>query len=279
MKNAKNIQIMQDYLLLKGYSKSTQKTYLGCIIDFLNAFEKDGKRITTQEAVDYIKGKIINDKISLSYQKHITASIRMYFEGCLGRKPKSFRLPNPRRKNKIPNILEPKEVQAILDNINNLKHKAIIALMYSAGLRVSEVCKLRMRDINSSGMYIIIHEPKWNKDRKVMLDKSILRLLRDYYYRYKPKDLLFEGRSELYSATSVRNIIKKAAKKSGILKNISTHTLRHSCFTALLKNGIDIVSIKELAGHKYLSTTEKYLHILADDVLKIKSPIASLKIK
>lgn len=278
MKNAKNIQMMQDHLILKGYSKSTQKTYMMCIKDFLSSFDKDGKRITTQDAIDYIKGRIINDKISLTYQKHITASIRMYFEACLARKPKTFRLPNPRRKNKMPNILEPEEVQSILKQINNLKHKAIVATMYSAGLRVSEVCKLKVSDIDSKGMYITIHEPKWNKDRKVMLDKSVLNLLREYYYAYRPTDLLFEGRNELYSVTSVRSVIKKAAKQAGIAKNISTHTFRHSCFTTLLKTGTDILTIKELAGHKYLSTTEKYLHILSEDVLKTKSPISNIKI-
>lgn len=280
MKNAKNILLLQENLVIKSYSESTQTVYLSAIKEFFSFFpDKDGKRITTDEARQFLIHKIQMDKISISYQKQLTSAIRMYFEDCLGRQPQLFRLPNPRRNNKIPNVLEPKEVQKILNAIENLKHRTLVALMYSCGLRVSEVCKLKVGDIDSVNMSITIHEAKWNKDRKVMLDKSVLDLLRKYWIEFKPKTFLFEGRdAEKYSSRSVQLIVKEAAKKAGITKHISTHTFRHSCFTTLLKSGTDLMHIKELAGHKYLSTTEKYLHIAAADVLKIKSPISSLKL-
>lgn len=279
MKNADNIQVLQDFLVLRGYSESTNKVYVSCLREFLGAFpDKDGKRISTEDARQYLIGRIKNDGISISYQKQMTSAIRMYFEDCLGRKTQLYRIPNPRRKNKIPNVLHPAEVQAILNSIENLKHRTIISLMYSCGLRVSEVCKMKVSDIDSKEMSITVHEAKWNKDRKVMLDPSILDLLRKYWGVYRPDYYLFKGQREVYSSRSVQEIVKRAAKKAGISKRISTHTLRHSCFTALLKGGTDIITIKELAGHKYLSTTEKYLHIAAEDVLKVKSPTASLSI-
>ena len=151
--------------------------------------------------------------------------------------------------------------------------------MYSTGLRVSEACNLKIKDIDSKNNFISIRNGKGKVDRKVILDDSILILLREYYSIYTPNIYLFNGsKGEEYSVRSVQNIIKNAAKKADINKNISSHSLRHSCFTQLVKNGVDIRYIQKLAGHKNISTTANYLQISDDDVLNIQSPIKSIKL-
>ena len=146
-------------------------------------------------------------------------------------------------------------------------------------MRVSEICNLKISNIDSNNKCINIKKAKGDIDRVAMLDDSILQLLREYYFEYKPNEYLFTGaKGSEYSVRSIQQIMKSAANRCGIKKNISTHSLRHSCFTQLIKNGVDIRSIQKLAGHKNISTTAQYLRICDSDVLSIKSPILNIKL-
>ncbi|WP_243186901.1 tyrosine-type recombinase/integrase [Clostridium muellerianum] len=178
----------------------------------------------------------------------------------------------PRR---LPVVLSPQKVKSIFDVTDNIKHKAILMTTYSAGLRVSEVCKLKIKDIDSKNMQIFIRQGKGKKDRYSLLSKANLKILREYWKKYKPKEFLFPGRYciDPISTRSVQRIFEKALKKTRIAKNATVHTLRHSFATHLLDAGTDICFIQRLLGHTRITTTTIYLHLRRMDLLSIKSPL------
>jgi len=163
--------------------------------------------------------------------------------------------------------------------MDNLKHKCIISLAYSAGLRLGEVINLKLLDIDSKRNYIIVRQGKGKKDRYSLLSARVLELLRIYFKAYQPKEFLFEGQfGGPYSATSIHNILKAAVEKAGIKKRVTVHTLRHSFATHLLERGTDIRYIQELLGHQSSRTTEIYTHMTQKGLGKIKSPLDNLEI-
>ena len=266
-----------NFITLKGFSKATIRTYLS-LFDIIISDDKNIFNKSEDEIISYLAKKIQVNYYSDSYVAQYVSVFNIVIRDLLKREDK-IKIPRPKKAQKQPDILSVEEVKSILDNIENIKHKTIVALMYSTGLRVSEACNLKIKDIDSKNNFISIRNGKGKVDRKVILDDSILILLREYYSIYTPNIYLFNGsKGEEYSVRSVQNIIKNAAKKAGINKNISSHSLRHSCFTQLVKNGVDIRYIQKLAGHKNISTTASYLQITDDDVLNIPSPIKSIKL-
>jgi integrase/recombinase XerD len=176
-------------------------------------------------------------------------------------------------------VLSEQEVKMIFNHVDNLKHKCILSLTYSAGLRLGEVINLKPTDIDSKRNYVIIRQGKGKKDRYSLLSVRILELLRQYYREYQPKEYLFEGQfGGPYSATSIHNILKAAVTKAGIKKRVTVHTLRHSFATHLMENGVDIRYIQTLLGHQSSRTTEIYTHITQRGLGKIKSPLDNLDI-
>jgi site-specific recombinase XerD len=166
------------------------------------------------------------------------------------------------------------EVSRIIGAISNLKHRCIISLIYSAGLRRSELINLKIRDIDSGRMLIRVEDSKGNKDRYTLLSKKVLNELRDYYKVWKPKEWLFEGaEKEAYSATSIAKILNMAVNKSGIKKRVTPHMLRHSFATHLLEQGTDLRYIQELLGHENSKTTEIYTHVSNKKLKEIKNPL------
>ena len=197
-------------------------------------------------------------------------SIKFYYEVVLEMPNRFYSIERPRKQESLPKVISLEEVQAIIKNTNNIKHKCIVSLLYSAGLRRSELLNLKLEDIDSKRMVINVKHGKGNKDRQTILSESVLKDLRQYYIAWKPKVYLFEGKpKQQYSPSSILQIIKKAAKKANIKKNITPHMLRHSFATHLMQNGIDIRKIQELLGHTSLNTTQGYLN-LSDEFLKQK---------
>ena len=176
-------------------------------------------------------------------------------------------------------MLSPKEVNKIINLTENLKHKTILLLIYSAGLRLGELLNLKIADIDSHAMKIHIRQGKGKKDRYLMLSENVLQLLRQYYKVYKPKEFVFEGqKGGQYTPKSVQNIFKASIQKAGIKKKATVHSLRHSFATHLLDDGTDIRYIQELLGHKRLETTQIYTHVSSYSINKIKSPADKLNI-
>lgn len=180
----------------------------------------------------------------------------------------------PRKKRKLPVVLSKEDVNAIINSANNLKHKCIISLLYSAGLRRSELLNLKLTDIESKRMLIKVQNSKGNKDRYTLLSEKILKDLRMYYKQFNPKEYLFEGQSKKqYSPNSVGKVVSNAAIKAGIKIPVSAHILRHSFATHLLESGVDIRYIQLLLGHNSTKTTEIYTHVAKNSFNFIKNPL------
>lgn len=203
-------------------------------------------------------------------------ALKLYSEIVLGVKLNSNFLSGYRKERKMPDVLSIEEIKLVIQSIENLKHRTIISLIYSYGLRISECVKIKIRDIDSTRMMIKVLQSKGNKDRYVPLSNKMLILLREYYKEYKPKEYLFEGQIEkFYSVRSIQSILKSAISKTKIKKKISVHSLRHSYATHLLEQGTDISLIQKLLGHKDIKTTLLYTQISQSQISKIKNPFDS----
>jgi site-specific recombinase XerD len=176
----------------------------------------------------------------------------------------------------LPNVLSKEDVIAIIAATTNLKHKALLALIYSAGLRISEALAMQPKDIDSKRMLIHVKNAKGKKDRYTLLSEKVLVILREYYNIYQPKTYLFEGQAGgAYSSRSAQTVLKLAVKKAGIDKPVSLHTLRHSFATHLLESGTDLRYIQDLLGHSSPKTTMIYTHVSSSSLKKIKNPFDS----
>ena len=198
-------------------------------------------------------------------------SIKFYYEIVHGMPNRFYSIERPRKEKHLPEVLSKEEIIKMINNTNNIKHRCIVGLLYSSGLRRSELLNLKVTDIDSKRMVVKIKNAKGNKDRISILSLSILRDLQLYYKEYRPKQYLFEGRKgDKYSATSVLNITSMSAKKAGIFKKVTPHMLRHSFATHLLENGTDIRHIQLLLGHNSTKTTEIYTHVANRSFMEIK---------
>jgi|SRR5688500_10668422 len=186
----------------------------------------------------------------------------------------------PKRSKKLPNVLSKEEVKAILSASKNIKHRAMLSLLYSCGLRRSELLQLRITDVDSGRKLLIVRQSKGRKDRVVPLSEKIIATLREYYKTFKPKTWLFEGQKEgdPYSEKSLENVLKQAVAKTKIKKPVSLHWLRHSYATHLLESGTNLRYIQEILGHSSSRTTEIYTHVSTISLQQIKSPFDDLGI-
>lgn len=269
------IKKYKDLLIQKRYSENTIKTYCGYFQDFCNYFKNVNLvEITTDNINNYILHLIKSKNISISQQNQRINAIKFYYEKVLNRQKQFYNLHRPKKEHKLPKVLSKNEVKKILDSSKNIKHKSILMLIYSAGLRRSELLNICISDIDSERMVINIRGAKGKKDRISLLSINMLILLRKYYKEFKPVNYLFEGPdNSKYSSTSVSNILKKAAEKAGINKKVTPHMLRHSFATHLLEQGTDLRYIQELLGHSSSKTTEIYTHVSKRAIDKIKNPI------
>jgi site-specific recombinase XerD len=266
-----------DTLMLQKYSWNTIKNYRGALKEYCEAFEnKTPDDILPTEAKNWLTQKV-KEGWGEAVLVTMLCALRFYYVKMQGRKDWEFHLPFPRRAETLPNILSQREVKGIFDAIDNLKHKTMLLMGYAAGLRVSEVVNLKLKDIDSDRMVISIKGAKGKKDRCVMLSQVLLETLRDYYKAYKPKEWLFEGQSyDCYSTRSVQKIFQNAKEKASIKKEVSFHALRHSFATHLHEAGTDIRIIQELLGHNSSKTTERYTHVSNRTIQKVQSPLDSL---
>ena len=185
-----------------------------------------------------------------------------------------YSIERPRKKQKLPKVLSKEEVKTLIHSTNNIKHRCIVSLLYSAGLRRSELINLKLEDIDSKRMLIHIRDAKRGKDRYTLLSKNTLHDLRQYYKAWKPKSYLFEGpKCKPYTGSSVEKIVKRAALKASILKKVTPHMLRHSFATHLLESGTDLRHIQTLLGHDSSKTTEIYTHVAVSSFNSIKNPL------
>ncbi len=265
-----------ELLKQKRYSESTIKSYTVYFKDFMWFFNKRAlDAITVAEINDYLLQLIEKWNISFSEQNQRINSIKFYYELLRGKKKEYFELKRPIKKISLPKVLSKEEVREILMNTINLKHRCILSLLYSAGLRRNELINLRPTDIISNRKQIMISQSKGKKDRYTLLSEPLLYDLRNYFKQYRPDIWLFEGNQpgKQYSATSISRILDKAAKKAGIRRRVTPHMLRHSFATHLLEQGTDLRFIQELLGHSSSKTTEIYTHVSNKNLGQIKNPL------
>lgn len=267
-------------LQLKNYSEATIKTYRLHFLRFLKHFpETDLKDITKEQIRKYLLYLVQEKNYSTSAQNQAINSVKFYYEKVLGKPVEKYYVPRPRKEKRLPEVLSEEEVTRILKQIKNLKHKCIIYLIYSAGLRLTEVVHLRIADIHSDRKQIFIRSAKGNKDRYGILSDTIIELLREYYKKYRPQYWLFEGRpGEQFSRRVIQKIFQEAAQKAKIKRHATIHTLRHCFATHLLEHGTDVRYVQHLLGHKNIKTTERYTHVSRDAFNKIASPLDGLKL-
>ena len=261
-------------LELKRYANNTVKTYVSCFETFINHYKNRELEDLDENDVRLYLQKLIQDNASHSYINQAINSIKFYYEVVLEMPNRFYAIERPRTEGKLPKVLAKEEVLAIIKNTNNLKHRCIVSLLYSAGLRRKEVLNLHPQDIDGKRMAIMVRSGKGNKDRLTILSEKLLVDLRRYYRQWRPEKFLFEGPGgRQYSAESVAMIVKGAAQRAGIKKNVTPHMLRHSFATHLLESGTDLRYIQVLLGHKSTKTTEIYTHVATNVFLKIKNPL------
>jgi len=262
---------------LKGYSQKTIKSYVSIIARIASFYHTPADQLSIDQIRDYILRRITDDHLSKPWMSMAISAVKLLFCDVLRREWNWLDLPRPRRDAKIPVILSREEVALLILCKKNIKHKAILMITYSAGLRLGEVSTLKITDIDSSRMLIHLHKTKGDKERYTILSPVALDLLRTYYRKYKPQEWLFEGYSRDHiSARTVQNIFKDALAKSNIHKVVGIHSLRHSFATHLLEQGVALPVIQLMMGHKSLKTTSGYLHVQQYSIQGVKSPLDTL---
>jgi site-specific recombinase XerD len=257
-------------------SQATIKNYKSQVLCFLNYFkdEVEPKSISN----DKIKNWLLEAQ-TINSRKHRLCALNSFYKITIGMPSKIQKIPYPKSEKKLPIVLSQDEVQKMFDVCENTKHKVILALLYSTGIRVSELINLKWEHLDRSRGIINIIGGKGNKDRQVMLSNDLHPLLEKYWKEYKPFPYVLKGQfSEQYSDRSVGQVMKQLAVKARINKRVYTHLMRHNCFTHLVENGIDINLIQKLAGHSNVKTTLVYTHISHNIISNIQSPLSQIKL-
>lgn len=275
--NAAALDDFRNMLLLKAYSQNTQRTYTVEFIQFLALLGPHQAAELSPEKLQSYFLYCIAQGISENYLHSRINAVKFFYEKVMHRPRMFLDIPRPKKPLLLPKSLNPKEVAKIIDVTENRKHRLIIKLVYGMGLRVSEIVTLRVEDIDSVTMRVLISGAKGKKDRYTNLPESILAELREYYKSYRPQHYLFEGQEGgQMSVRTAQSVFKEAMRKAKVRKKVGIHGLRHSYATHLLENGTDISLIQKLLGHNNIKTTLCYTHVAEQTVSAVKSPLDSL---
>ena len=260
MQIPKYIEQYRKDLKFKNYAESSIENYVSQVFSFLNCF--DGKftepcKINETAIKDWLMlAKTINSR------KHRISAVKLFYIHTIKQPLKFKSIPYPRSEQKLPQPLSEAEVRLLFKHCDNLKHKAILGLLFMCGMRVGEVINLKPENIDRFNMGIKVIGGKGNKDRIVPMSEDLLKLLETYYREYRPKEYMFNGQfSNQYSDRSVNEFMKQIGAKAGIKKNLHSHLGRHSCFSQMLSNGIDMSVIQKIAGHQSAKTTAIYAKV------------------
>ncbi|KAF0194240.1 MAG: integrase/recombinase XerD [Bacteroidetes bacterium] len=279
---AEKLERLSQWMLSKRYSENSIRIYTDCLRTFLRYFnEKSTEDITNDAIIQFNNDYILANRYSSSYQNQVVNAIKLFCRVVEQRHLDPELIHRPKNYKKLPNVLSKEEVTSILKAAEpNLKHQAMLALIYSCGLRRSEMINLTLNDVDSKRGLLLVKNSKGKKDRVIPLSSRIVDLLRAYYNRYRTETWLFEGweKGEKYSDRSLEEVLKKYTKLAGITKPVTLHWLRHSYATHLLENGTDLRFIQEILGHKSSKTTEIYTHVSTRHIQQIKSPFDDLEL-
>jgi integrase/recombinase XerD len=269
----------KNYMNYRRYSSNTIKTYSDALEVFFRFYQNKQLESLTNEDIIYFNSEyILRKNLSASYQNQVINAIKLFYRNRFNRTMEVDFIQRPRREKRLPNVLSKEEVKAILEAPTNLKHRAMLSLIYACGLRRSELLNLTLKDILSDRNLLFIRQSKGKKDRVVPISIKLIEMLRDYYKAFKPKTWLFEGQEvgKKYSERSIQLVLNQAVEKAKIVKPVSLHWLRHSYATHLLESGTDLRYIQELLGHSSSRTTEIYTHVSTRNLQQIRSPFDDL---
>lgn len=276
--NQEQHNILKTYCIyLEGLrlSKSTVTTYRSFIVFLLLYWKNRPVSALNNEAVQrFIEVVVKRRNYGISTHRQLISALKHFGDRFTesGIEPESIR--RPKKSRRLPTVLSKEEVIDLLRATYNLKHRTILALMYSCGLRISEILNLRLKHIDLDRRQLVVVQSKGRKDRYVVLAESTVPLLVNYVSSYQPKEYLFQGeRGGPYSATSIRAFLKRSCRRAGISKRVTPHTLRHSYATHLIENGVNLRLVQELLGHSKPETTMIYTHVAKKDILAVQSPL------
>jgi integrase/recombinase XerD len=280
--NSKVFEAYRNKIIQKGYSPSTLRTYSNEFAQFLYKLDAyPVQKITLADLDRYIVSCLKEEKLSENTVHSRINALKFYFEQILGWEKYSYELDRPKKHLILPKVISEEKIIMMFAEQKNFKHKAILMVAYSAGLRVGEVVELKINDIDIDRKTIFVRCGKGKRDRVVPLSRVLEFVLAEYLLLFSPSDWLFEGqdKSEHYHVRSAQIIFKESAASLGLPSSMSFHTLRHTFATHLLEYGIDISKIQKILGHQDLKTTLLYLHIAQEDITKIESPLDKIMSK
>jgi integrase/recombinase XerD len=279
MNTQQHLFSFKNYMNYRRYSQNTIKTYSDALEVFFRFYQnKELESLTKDDLIHFNTEYILKKNLSSSYQNQVINAIKLFYRNRFNRTMEVDYIQRPRREKRLPNVLSKNEVKTILEAPTNIKHRAMLSLIYACGLRRGELLNLTLKDILSDRNLLFIRQSKGKKDRMVPISPKIIVMLREYYKAYKPKTWLFEGQfpNTRYSEKSLENVLKQSLIKAKISKKVSLHWLRHSYATHLLENGTDLRYIQELLGHSSSRTTEIYTHVSTRNLQQIRSPFDDL---
>lgn len=260
---------------IKGFSSKTINLYLRHVLRFVKYYNKGPENLNSEDIKNYLYYMKVEKVRSQGYLSQCYSALKFLYETTMKQDWDSFKIPKSKKTKKLPTVLKKEEIQKMLSTIKNIKHRAILELIYSGGLRVSEVVNLKVKDIDGKDLRMFIKDGKGKKDRYTILSEKALKTLRSYYSLYHPTNWLFPGQDMItpLSVRTVQKVFDTAKKTSRINISASVHSLRHSFATHLIEAGIDIYYIQRLLGHASIKTTSIYINVSSKDALKVKSPL------
>ncbi len=262
------LEQLETELRLRGSSKETIKTYKFYNKQFLDFIKKNPNDVIEEDIKKYLSN-LLSNGASNSTIALVKSALLFFYSEILGKK---IEIKTPKIAKKAPVVLTKEEIKRLLEVTENKKHKLLISLLYSTGMRLSECINLKIKDLELSESVIWVRKGKGSKDRMVLISKRLAQELKKYLKDNNPEDFVFKGRNGCFSKRNVQKIVTNAAKKAGISKKVSPHTLRHTFATHLLESGVDIRKIQVLLGHSNLSTTQIYTSVSKAELKKIKNP-------
>lgn len=258
----------------RNYSPRSVRSYVSMLAGIARFYNHSPDTLTKLQIKKYLHYCKVEKGLSVSTINQTISALKILFQDVLDRKWKTIKIKRPRKNRHLPIILSREEVTRMVDLTGNPKHKAIIAFLYSTGIRREELLNLRVTDIDSDRMLVRVSNGKGNKSRDTLLATNTLKILREYCRYSRPQVYLFESYlpGKAYSATSVLKVIDKAAKRAGVTKQVSAHSLRHAFATHLLEQGVNLKVVQKLLGHTSLRSTALYLHLAKVDFDNVQSP-------
>lgn len=265
----------ESFLIIHRKAPKTQQAYLAVVKGIANYFHRSPDQLNNDQIQEYLAHLVKDRKLSWESCNVAFCALKCFYGKFLKRSTEEVAIPPRPRQRKLPEIFNLAEVARLIDNAKDLRHRAVLMMVYGSGLRVSEVVRLKPQHIDSERMLVRVEQSKGRKDRYTLLSKTALETLRLYFKKHKPSNYLFPNKenSRPMSISTAQKIFNFAKRKAGLTKGHGIHTLRHCFATHLIMHGVDIQLIKEFLGHNHLETTMVYLHMAPDRIAKVRSPL------